>query len=630
MKKKILSLLLSACMLASLMVAPASAASFKDADAIPDWAKESVERWTDAGVLSAQEDGNFDPTHELTRAEFAILLCNLMGYTEKADRSTFKDLPGDAEAADALLKLAAAGVMVGIGDNQADPNGTLTREQTACMMFRALNMKADPAAAAPEFADSDDISDWAKAEMAAMTSAKMLVGDGTSLLPGNNIPKQDMAALLDGMIAAYVTKDGAVVNTKDAANPNGAVIIKANNVKIEDASESGSIVVAPGAPKNTSVTVAGEATDITIAAEGAKVTVNKDAQVGSVTAAAESAKVTVAKGGEVGEISAEAPKAAVEVSGTVGSVMVAEGADNTTVTAKSGAKVESVTTSAESVKVNGANKTIGTVVAEAGSADVKAKGSEVTANEGAAAKVDGKPVSEGSTVVSNQTGSGTSSSSGGSSSGGGSSTPDPVMKTLTVSVFANNVADHNTQITSGESNSVEVGKEATVTVTSKKNIAVVLTYEGADKENGAKPRVTTTGDADKGFTYTITFTMPSTDAKLVIGVLNACETDPSTDTGLSSCYGGDNTDEGVLEDGISGWGTSEPDEPTPEPENPGQGEDGSEPGEGGDDTNTPGGDGTEGGGDGGSETESPSTPDQSSSDQTTPDENTSKDDQPTE
>lgn len=587
MRKKILALLLIVCMLASMVVTTATAAEIGD---VPDdhWAKESAERWVGHGVMEVDENGNFNLEQEMTRAEFAVLMCKLMGYKEMADASTFSDLPEDKAAADALLKLAKAGVMLGVGDGKAGPDGKLTREQVAVMVFRALKLK--PVANTDlTFADSADVSDWAKAEMATMASLKMVEGVGSNTLaPQNNIANQDMAALLDKMVAAYVTENGATVDTSKAANPNGVVIIKANNVKIANAADSTAVVVTEDAPKNAAVTVTGAASDITVAAEGVKVNVAKDAEVASVTveapnasvtvngtvgdvavtADAESAKVTVAKGAEVGSVAVEAPKTAVTVTGTVGDVAVAAGADNTTVTAMSGAKVDSVTTSAEGVKVNGAKDTIGTVVADAGSAEVKAKGAEVTNSGADSVKVDNKVVADGSTTTSNQAGSGTSS---GGSSGGGYVPSEPVtppaeMKTLDVSIYENNVAGHG--FVAPESASYEVGKQVTVTLTGKKNIAVVLTYEGADK-NGTKPSVTQTGTAAEGYTYTITFDMPGTDARLVIGVLNACEDNYKPAAGLSACFGGDNNDQGVLTDGLGeNWGTQVPDEPAPSDASP--------------------------------------------------------------
>lgn len=527
MSKKFLALLLSVCMLATLIAVPAAADTEDDFA----WAKESINQWTEAGVMTIEAG----PEHQMTRAEFAVMMCNLMGYTAKAEEGAFTDLPEDAETADALLKLAAAGVMQGVGDKLADPNGVLDREQTAVMMFRALKMKEDAKAASAEFTDAGEISDWAEDAINTMVAKSMLDGHGDgTLTPTAEINKAELAALLSKMVAVYVTKDGETVDASKAYNPNGAVIIRAKDVKIANAADSGSIYVTEGAAG--AIAVNGPATDVTVAAEGVK--------------------VTVAKGAEVDSITVLAPKATVEISGAVASVAVEEGADNTTVTTKTGAKVNEVTTAAEDVKVNGANDTIGAVVAEGGSVEVKAKGAEVS-NEGAEVKVDGKVVAEGETATSGSTG---------TSSGNTSVYVPPVpaeTKSLSVAVFANNVSDHATNVTSGLSGSFAVGAKVTVTVTSKKNIAVVLTYEGADK-NGNKPTVTQTGTATDGFTYSIEFAMPNTEAKLIIGVLDACVATNNTAVGLSACFGGDNTDEGALGDGLgSSWGTTVPGETTP-------------------------------------------------------------------
>lgn len=486
MKKKIIALLLSVCMLASMAVVPAAAAGAKD---VPEghWAKDAVDRWVKDGIMEVDEDGNFRLAEKVTRAKFAIMLCKLMGYTDKADKSAFKDLPADSEAADALLKLAQAGVMAGDGQGNSMPDQPIDRQQMAVMLCAAFNLKTASSNATASYQDAGSVASWAQAAVSTLVDKKMMVGDGKNLMPDTKIANGDMAALLNAMIADFVTEDGATVNTGDK---NGVVIINAKDVKVENAPDSAGIVVAPGAG-STTVTVTGTASDITVAAEGAKVTVGKDAEVGSVTVdapkaavtvngtagdvavteAAESAKVTVAKdatvtevkvdapkaetsiagkvdsvavgekadsakttvakGAEVGTVAVDAPKAAVSVSGTVASVAVAQGADNTTITTTTGAKINSVTTSADKVTVTGAANTVGSVVADAGSANVAVKGAEVK-NDGAdKVTVDGKkPVEQGKTETSTQPGN-TGSTVGSSGGGGGtpSVTPDPTPST---------------------------------------------------------------------------------------------------------------------------------------------------------------------------------------------------------
>lgn len=528
MKKKIIALLLSVCMLASMAVVPAAAAGAKD---VPEghWAKDAVDRWVKDGIMEVDGDGNFRLAEKVTRAKFAIMLCKLMGYTDKADKSAFKDLPADSEAADALLKLAQAGVMAGDGQGNSMPDQPIDRQQMAVMLCAAFNLKTASSNATASYQDAGSVASWAQAAVSTLVDKKMMVGDGKNLMPDTSIANGDMAALLNAMIADFVTEDGATVNTGDK---NGVVIINAKDVKVENAPDSAGIVVAPGAG-STTVTVTGAASDITVAAEGAKVTVGKDAEVGSVTVdapkaavtvngtagdvavteAAESAKVTVAKDAEVGTVAVEAPKTAVSVSGTVASVAVAQGADNTTVSTTTGAKIDSVTTSADKVTVTGAANTVGSVVADAGSANVAVKGAEVTNNGADKVTAGSKPVETGKTDTV-----ATTPSTGGSS-GGGSYVPDPDPSTPvtppaeTADVVNAPIADH------GSPAITDLGSVAVTGTTSDGGKTVNVTVKGTNIVKHENANHT------KGFW--VGFGMPIEDGKTYVYTSGA-SSDPIT------------------------------------------------------------------------------------------------------
>lgn len=119
-KSKIVSLVLTFAMLASMAV-PAMAA---EAEIMPisapvtegHWSDAAMGRWAGVGVFKGDQYGDFMPDKEMTRAEFAQVLVNLMGYTAVAE-NTYADIPADAWYADAMLKLVAAGVMQGTGYN---------------------------------------------------------------------------------------------------------------------------------------------------------------------------------------------------------------------------------------------------------------------------------------------------------------------------------------------------------------------------------------------------------------------------------------------------------------------------------------------------------------------------------
>lgn len=84
MKKKLLSVLLVVCMVLTL-VPMTALADFADTEG--HWGKNAIDRWAAEGVLNGKGEDVFDPNGNMTRAEFAQMLCNLMGYTKKAENT---------------------------------------------------------------------------------------------------------------------------------------------------------------------------------------------------------------------------------------------------------------------------------------------------------------------------------------------------------------------------------------------------------------------------------------------------------------------------------------------------------------------------------------------------------------
>lgn len=361
-KSKLLSLVLTFAMLASMAV-PAMAV---EAEIMPisapttegHWSDAAMGRWAEVGVFKGDQYGDFMPDKEMTRAEFAQVLVNLMGYTAVAE-NTYADIPADAWYADAMLKLVAAGVLKGTGYNEVgaivSPLAPISREQCAVLLCRALSLKPSDDAKI-NFPDASSVSDWAKDAVAALTERGMLKGTGDgNVSPALVIDRGSVAQMISNMVSEYVTKDGAVVTGEQ----KGIVIVAAKEVSFQNAKLAETVVVAPKAAK-ASVTL----TDNTTAAE--------------VVVAAEGAVVTVGKTAKAESVVLDADKAAVTVNGAVTSVTVNEGADNADVTANTGAKIGTVTTAAAGTDINGAKNTIGTIVAEATATNVKVAASGAT------------------------------------------------------------------------------------------------------------------------------------------------------------------------------------------------------------------------------------------------------------
>ncbi len=139
--KRALSLALAAAMLISLMVVGASAADYGDQAQVKQ--TEAVEVLTGLGVVGGDQNGNFNPTATLTRAEFCVMIANaLTGGT--FDRTLFEgtatpftDVQGHWGAA-YIAYCYSVGVIAGTSATTFSPDNTLTAAQASAILLSAL------------------------------------------------------------------------------------------------------------------------------------------------------------------------------------------------------------------------------------------------------------------------------------------------------------------------------------------------------------------------------------------------------------------------------------------------------------------------------------------------------------
>lgn len=96
------------------------------------------------GVINGTSATTFDPEGSLTRQEAATILyrlCDALDYELPKGELTFADADRVAPwAQEAVAAISAAGIMNGVGDNRFDPTGTYTNEQCAATLLRVYKM----------------------------------------------------------------------------------------------------------------------------------------------------------------------------------------------------------------------------------------------------------------------------------------------------------------------------------------------------------------------------------------------------------------------------------------------------------------------------------------------------------
>lgn len=98
--------------------------------------KKEIAAGLKSGIFFPASDGRFNPNRTVTRAELAQTFKNAFGLNKKFDYQ-FNDTQGHW-ANEAIETLYSNGITGGVGNNNFNPDGTVTREQLAVFLYRAI------------------------------------------------------------------------------------------------------------------------------------------------------------------------------------------------------------------------------------------------------------------------------------------------------------------------------------------------------------------------------------------------------------------------------------------------------------------------------------------------------------
>lgn len=133
--KRALSLALATIMTMGLMVV-GTGASYQDVKATDN--VEAIEVLQAVGIMTGDENGDFNPDANVTRNEIAVVMSNLLNLDYDYYRGTnpFVDVPD--WAAPYVAACAAEGVVAGVGNNMYGGSNNVTAAQAALMIMKAL------------------------------------------------------------------------------------------------------------------------------------------------------------------------------------------------------------------------------------------------------------------------------------------------------------------------------------------------------------------------------------------------------------------------------------------------------------------------------------------------------------
>ena len=134
--KRALSLAMASVMLLGMMVVDTSAVGYDDVSSEQN--QEAIEVLQAVGIMTGDENGNFNPNAYVTRNEMAVVMSNLMDYrvASFAGTAPFDDVPSWAEPY--VAACYTNGIIAGMGDRYYGGNESVTTAQAALMLMKAL------------------------------------------------------------------------------------------------------------------------------------------------------------------------------------------------------------------------------------------------------------------------------------------------------------------------------------------------------------------------------------------------------------------------------------------------------------------------------------------------------------
>lgn len=164
-----------------------------------DWYYQSVQYAYDNGLFSGVSHDSFAPSDSMDRSMLVTVLHSLDGKPA-AGKGGFTDVADGAWYANAVAWAAEHGIVSGVSDSAFAPNGAITREQLAVMLYRYAQYKGYDVSKTADlsgYADQGSISDWAaQAVQWACGSGLMTGRSANSLAPAGTLTRAEAATML--------------------------------------------------------------------------------------------------------------------------------------------------------------------------------------------------------------------------------------------------------------------------------------------------------------------------------------------------------------------------------------------------------------------------------------------------
>lgn len=163
------------------------------------WYHEAIDYVVEKGLMNGTSETTFSPNNTITRAMVVTILWRLEGEPDISSSATFKDALNNTWYTKAINWAAKNKIVEGYSVEEFGPNNPVTREQMAKILYgyaKYTGMDVDGETNLNNFADANQVSEWAVKSVNWAVDEGLMVGSDGKLNPTNTATRAEFATIM--------------------------------------------------------------------------------------------------------------------------------------------------------------------------------------------------------------------------------------------------------------------------------------------------------------------------------------------------------------------------------------------------------------------------------------------------
>ncbi|MCY9660168.1 exo-alpha-sialidase [Paenibacillus chondroitinus] len=164
------------------------------------WAQEAIEALASKGIVNGTSETTFSPEKNISRADFMTMVVRALNLKAETS-SNFDDVNKSDYYYEALAISKALGIADGVGGNNFNPQGEISRQDLMVLVSRALQKAGKLVSKGNldelnSFKDASSVADYAKESVALLVEAGIIEGSDNLINPEGKATRAEVATIV--------------------------------------------------------------------------------------------------------------------------------------------------------------------------------------------------------------------------------------------------------------------------------------------------------------------------------------------------------------------------------------------------------------------------------------------------